>query len=674
MSTPAQTIHEIDLLDVYRALRGDASSITWRNRTAWMRCLQHKPDKTPSLHYLPDTNTWKCFPCNRGGGILDLVVFAGMARDRSGAARWLVDYGLLASAHSEASQNGSRVVDEYEYRNEDRQLLYAVERLEPKDFRQKRPNGKGGWEWRLNGVRRVPYRLPELLAAIEASETIYVVEGEKDVDALRARGVAATTNAGGSGWRWPKEWSAFFKGARRVVLIPDCDEPGRKAAQQRAAVVALSCGDARILALDSERSDGYDISDWLADGHSIDELEALPTQTPSVQSPRERPTESSAPKFLRVDALLAESDGCDDLQFVVDGMLAVGGTAILAGRPKGGKSTLAQNLTLAVARGESFLGRATRRGAVLYLALEGARGGWKTTLRKLGASNEDVYFCIERAPEGALSWLREAITQYQPVLVIVDTMQRLLRVRDGNDYAEGSNVTDAIIELARESGAALLLLHHSGKTRHQEIVDEVMGSTAWAAAVDTVLVLRRSERYRTIASEQRFGENLPETVLTFDPDSLAVSVCGETKVDVDRKLAREAIVDFVKRHEADGHDEPVDRETILANVEGRRQIKVAALEDAVVDGELTRSGEGKKGDPFRFRSAVPDYTWERKERNLKRGENLDKFEENSVPAPGLDSETDGNGISSVGTALARADGEPVDQPSQALSNDGASCL
>ena len=70
------------------------------------------------------------------------------------------------------------------------------------------------------------------------------------------------------------------------------------------------------------------------------------------------------------------------------------------------------------------------------------------------------------------------------------------------------------------------MLHHSGKTRKSDIVDEVMGSTAWAAAVDSVLMLRRSERFRTLASEQRFGENLPETVLVMDPETYRIGRRG----------------------------------------------------------------------------------------------------------------------------------------------------
>ncbi|MBA7632893.1 hypothetical protein ES703_40449 [subsurface metagenome] len=57
------------------------------------------------------------------------------------------------------------IVATYDYRDESGELLYQVVRYEPKDFRQRRPDGKGGWIWNLNNTRRVLYRLQELLTA-----------------------------------------------------------------------------------------------------------------------------------------------------------------------------------------------------------------------------------------------------------------------------------------------------------------------------------------------------------------------------------------------------------------------------------------------------------------------------------------------------------------------------
>ena len=71
----------------------------------------------------------------------------------------------------------SRVVSAYDYRDEGGQLLYQSVRMDPKTFRQRRPNGKGGWIWNVKGVRLVLYRLTELLK--RETETVFICEGEK---------------------------------------------------------------------------------------------------------------------------------------------------------------------------------------------------------------------------------------------------------------------------------------------------------------------------------------------------------------------------------------------------------------------------------------------------------------------------------------------------------------
>ncbi|MDP6494877.1 MAG: hypothetical protein QGI09_05565, partial [Dehalococcoidia bacterium] len=101
------------------------------------------------------------------------------------------------------SRNGMkrRISATYDYTDEDGTLLFQTVRYDPKDFAQRQPDGKGGWKWNLEGVRRVLYRLPELLGA-DPSEPVFIVEGEKDVDRLAGLGLVATTNPMGvKKWR-----------------------------------------------------------------------------------------------------------------------------------------------------------------------------------------------------------------------------------------------------------------------------------------------------------------------------------------------------------------------------------------------------------------------------------------------------------------------------------------
>jgi len=87
----------------------------------------------------------------------------------------------------------------YDYRDEGGEVLYQVCRTPDKSFPQRRPDGNGGWTWGLGAVRRVPYRLPELIST-PVDELVYIVEGEKDaINLNRAFGVATTCSPGGRG-------------------------------------------------------------------------------------------------------------------------------------------------------------------------------------------------------------------------------------------------------------------------------------------------------------------------------------------------------------------------------------------------------------------------------------------------------------------------------------------
>lgn len=162
-----------------------------------------------------------------------------------------------------------RIVAEYDYRDEHGKRLFQVVRLEPKSFRQRRPLGSA-WEWGVEGVRQVPYRLPELIGSGNA--TVYVVEGEKDADALAERGLTATTNAGGAG-KWRAEFSQYLRG-RNVVILPDNDSAGESHAVKVASSLAGIAASVRTVRLPGLPPKG-DVSDWLAAGGTKAQLMAL---------------------------------------------------------------------------------------------------------------------------------------------------------------------------------------------------------------------------------------------------------------------------------------------------------------------------------------------------------------------------------------------------------------
>ena len=157
-------------------------------------------------------------------------------------------------------------------------LLFQAVRLEPKSFRQRRPDGKGGWVWNLQGVKLVPYHLPELATAAR----VYLVEGEKDADRLQSLGLTASCNAQGAG-KWRKSYNRHFQG-KEIVVIPDNDDPGRSHAQAVAGHLHGVAASVRILELPGLPEKG-DVSDWLAAGGTVEQLETLAAAAPEWTPP-----------------------------------------------------------------------------------------------------------------------------------------------------------------------------------------------------------------------------------------------------------------------------------------------------------------------------------------------------------------------------------------------------
>lgn len=166
-------------------------------------------------------------------------------------------------------------------RDESGQLLFQALRYAPRDFKQRRPVGKGGWTWNLKGVRRVLNRLPELLAA-DPGATVFVSEGEKDVDRLVREGLLATTNPQGAG-KWRAEFAEFLRG-REVVILPDNDQPGRAHAEAVARSLQGVAASVKALELPNLPDKG-DVSDWLDAGGDAQALGAMAAALPEWTAP-----------------------------------------------------------------------------------------------------------------------------------------------------------------------------------------------------------------------------------------------------------------------------------------------------------------------------------------------------------------------------------------------------
>lgn len=299
-----------------------------------------------------------------------------------------------------------------------------------------------------------------------------------------------------------------------------------------------------------------------------------------------------------LSALLAEPDEPED--WLWDGCMAAGTVSMVVAKPKVGKSTFARNLALAVSRGEDFLGRATKQGKVVYLALEEQASEVKADFQALGATGgEPIHVHAAPAPAEAIAELAALLREHRPRLLVIDPMVRLTRLKDEKAYAEVYGALGPLIDLARETGTHILLLHHSGKAMKTDAVDSPLGSTALGGAVGTLIVMRRANGSRTIQTVQRRGVDMAETILGYDSGSKRLSVSG-TKADADMANAQSQILTLLL---GGGNDHT--EEQIMAETEGRTGVLRQALRVLVTEGRIARHGTGKKCDAFRYSLGTP---------------------------------------------------------------------
>ncbi len=210
-------------------------------------CPAH-PDKTPSLHI------------SEKGRRLLLFCHSGCKTEAIVSALGLMMSDLFVGNWNRNSRGEIEAV--YPYHNESGNVLFEVVREKPKRFYQRRPDGRGGQAFNLNGVRRVLYRLPEVLKA----QAVVVCEGEKDVETARALGLIATCNPHGGG-KWRTEYAEVLRG-KRIAIIADADSLGRKHAADVAASLFGKVETLKVLELPG----GKDLTDWKERGGTREAL------------------------------------------------------------------------------------------------------------------------------------------------------------------------------------------------------------------------------------------------------------------------------------------------------------------------------------------------------------------------------------------------------------------
>lgn len=388
-------------------------------------------------------------------------------------------------------QGRGQIVATYDYTDEAGELLYQAVRYEPKDFRQRAPRPDGSWSWSIKGVRRVLYRLPEVLAAVAEGQTIYICEGEKDVETARSLGLAATCNAmgadNGTGNKWSAEFGQMLAGAD-VVVVPDQDESGRRHA---AWVIQTLTGKARNVGLLNVRA-GKDLSDWVGAGATVSDIEGAIVDAIEVEVPPPRQViEPRESLFVSVGELI---ENLQPIEWMVEDYIESDSLALIFGAPGGGKSFVTVDFACCIATGTPWHGRPVKQGAVFYIAGEGHNG----LARRFAAWSRSTGVSLKGAPlykskravsiytEASAKELHEEIivmaeqSGMQPAMVAIDTVARNFGAGDENSTEDMSKFIEHIDTFVRRPfGCNVLLVHHSGHN-----MDRARGSSALKAALD----------------------------------------------------------------------------------------------------------------------------------------------------------------------------------------------
>lgn len=168
-----------------------------------------------------------------------------------------------------------KIVATYQYKDNDGKVVHETIRYLPKDFTQRRPDGKGEYIYNLQGIEPVLYNLPTLVKAIRANKKVFICEGEKDADNLTALHFCTTTCAMGAG-KWRDSYTKVLYGAD-VVILPDKDDVGMRGAISIANELYTENIMVKIVRLPGV---GKDVTDWIEVGGNREALIELVTVTP----------------------------------------------------------------------------------------------------------------------------------------------------------------------------------------------------------------------------------------------------------------------------------------------------------------------------------------------------------------------------------------------------------
>ncbi|MCX8070085.1 MAG: AAA family ATPase [Thermodesulfovibrionales bacterium] len=507
----------------------------WQGNGKNVNCYKHD-DAKPSMSIFHKDGEYRhfCHACQNTGDCLDVIGHFEGIKDIKGQVNKLKNIVGI----NEPQQR--KIVKTYDYMDANGNPIFQSVRYEPKDFKQRRPDGHGGWIWNLNSVQLVPYKLPDVIK----SDYCFIVEGEKDVESLNALGLVASCNPQGAG-KWKIEYSNWFKD-KRVYILPDNDDAGRKHALQVAKSLKGVASLIKVVELQGLKEKG-DISDWIEDnrkgGKSNEEikqkLKEIVKNTPIWIEPVE-----DKPSLL--SSLLKWNDIFNldiNTEYILDKLIPKGSITLLFGRGGIGKTSLCLQICRAIAEGLPFADLKTIKTTVIYIDFENPLNVLKERIEAIGQT-ENFYVWhlsnnnIQPPRLDSKDW--ELYKQLPKGLIVFDTL-RASHLQDENNSQDMAIVISRLKEL-REMGFTILLLHHTPKGN-----DGVYkGSTALLDLVDNCISIEEVKSDEPVEFDTdnlfRFGTRIktryePYNIfLKFNPNIKGFEIATDPDIEITKGI------------------------------------------------------------------------------------------------------------------------------------------
>lgn len=314
-------------------------------------------------------------------------------------------------------------------------------------------------------------------------------------------------------------------------------------------------------------------------------------------------------RFLTVDELVSRTPATAD--FVLDGYIPRGGVTELVGRVKAsGKTTLVLGWCRAVLRGAPFAGLATKRTEIVYLT-EQADSSFREALQRAGLATDATGLTVlpwhdaigVKWPDVVAMTVEECRAR-EAGLLVVDTISQWSGIRGDaeNNAGDALEAVRPLQQAAALHGLAVVIVRHSRKGGG-DVGEDGRGSSAFAGAVDVVLSLRRPEgstqpNVRVLHALSRYAAT---------PETLALQLTAEGYVALGNEAAY--AFEIAKRQVVDVAPHTPDQAMTLDELIDAAKVRRTSGQEAIAAllelGRLSRTGEGKRGSPYRYWVPAP---------------------------------------------------------------------